>query len=450
MKRLILPLLLAFGLHAAEDEAILKTIAKGIREGNQESLSGLQDQQGPKAAELILDAVSSKKVGGGIKARLAEIVAAWPRDAPGRQTLVSWLAAHPSCDDDTMLFFAEIHPPEARSWFWSQIEAAKGDPNKLRHPQRVAIAVRCLGFFEDNPEIVVTRIGSLLAEPFPHVIRACAADALGGMRNARAVESLIPYAGDAAIGSRVVRSLYRLTGQHFEKEPATRWQEWWAANRTSLAFKMHRLAEFDEFLKLQALVKPVDDTMIDMETFYGVKVEGNGLLFILDVSGSMTIGERINKLRSQMGNILLVLEGRPARLRHGILTFSDGVESCYPRGIAANEPENRSKAAKFIDRLDADGGTSMVSALRHAAEKVLPDANLDTLYLLSDGSPTDGNDQMVLDAARLIHQRFQCRIHTIAIGEDAPAAFGEKTLMEQVAHLTGGTFTRVPDVEDGN
>jgi hypothetical protein len=60
--------------------------------------------------------------------------------------------------------------------------------------------------------------------------------------------------------------------------------------------------------------------------------------------------------------------------------------------------------------------------------------------------PTDGSDQMVLDAARLIHQRFQCRIHTI--GEDEPAAFGEKTLMEQVAVLTGGTFTRVRDVED--
>ena len=450
MKRLVLWLFLAVGAQAADDEAVLKTIAKGIREDDQESLSGLQDQQGPKGAQLILDAVSSKRVGGGIKARLAEIAAAWPKDAPGRQTLVSWLAAHPNCEDDAMLFFAEVHPPEARSWFWSQIEAVKGEPAKLRHPHRVAMAVRGLGFFEDNPEIVVTRIGSMLAEAFPHVIRACAADALGGMRHARAVEALLPHVSDAAIGSRVIRSLYRLTGQHFDTEPATRWKEWWTANQASLVFKMHTAAEFDEFLKLQALVKPVDYTMIDMETFYGVKVDGNGLLFILDVSGSMTIGGRINKLRAQMGNILLVLEGRPARLRHGILTFSDGVESCYPRGIATNEPANRSKAAKFIDRLDADGGTSMVSALRHAAEKVLPDANLDTIYLLSDGSPTDGSDQMVLDAARLIHQRHQCRIHTIAIGEDEPAAFGEKTLMEQVAVLTGGTFTRVRDVEVDN
>lgn len=442
--------MMVFGVFAAEDEAVLKAVAKGIREGDQERLAGLKEQQGPKAAQLILDAVSSKRVGGGMKARLAEIVAEWPKDAPGRHELVTWLAAHPNCDDDAMLFFAKIHPPEARSWFWSQIEAAKGEPAKLRNPHRVAMAIHGLGFFEDNPDIVVTRIGSMLAEAFPHVIRACAADALGGMRHARAVESLIFHVEDAAIGSRVVRSLYRLTGQHFESEAATRWKEWWTANQASPVFKMHTAAEFDEFLKMQALVKPVDDTMIDMESFYGVKVEGNGLLFILDVSGSMTIGGRINKLRAQMGNILLVLEGRPARLRHGILTFSDGVDSCYPRGIALNEAENRQKAARFIDRLDADGGTSMVAALRHAAEKVLPDANLDTIYLLSDGSPTDGSDDMVLDAARLIHQRHQCRIHTIAIGEEEPAAFGEQTLLEKVATLTGGTFTRVKDVADGN
>jgi len=450
MRSLALCLVLLVGAQAAEDQAALKTITRAIREGDQESLAGLQQQHGPKAAQLVREAVSSKRVGGGIKARLAEIVTGWPKDALGRQELVTWLAKHPNCEDDAMLFFAEIHPPEARSWFWSQIEATKGEPAKLRNPQRIAMAVRGLGFFEDNPELVVTRIASMLAAEFPHVIRACAADALGGMRHAQSIEALILQVEDAAIGSRVVRSLYRLTGQHFENELATRWQEWWQANKASVPFKMHALAEFDEFLKLQALVKPVDDTMIDMETFYGVKVDGNGLLFILDVSGSMTIGGRINKLRAQMGNILLVLEGRPARLHHGILTFSDSVESCYPRGIALNEPANRQKAAKFIERLDADGGTSMVSALRHAAEKVLPDANLDTIYLLSDGSPTDGSDQMVLDAARLIHQRHQCHIHTIAIGEDQPAAFGEKTLMEQVAGLTGGTFTRVRDVEDGN
>lgn len=47
-------------------------------------------------------------------------------------------------------------------------------------------------------------------------------------------------------------------------------------------------------------------------------------------------------------------------------------------------------------------------------------------------------------------QELLAGFHTIAIGEDEPAAFVEKTLMEQVAHLTGGPFTRVRDVEDGN
>jgi len=46
--------------------------------------------------------------------------------------------------------------------------------------------------------------------------------ALGGMRHARAIEAPILQVEDAAISSRVVRSLYQLTGQHFENELATR------------------------------------------------------------------------------------------------------------------------------------------------------------------------------------------------------------------------------------
>lgn len=450
MKKLISILLLASAacLQAADDEdALLKGITKGIRDGQQEVLAGLKDITSDKAAQLVLDAVQSKRVGGGIKARLTEIVAAWPVVAPGRKTLADWLLKHPSCDDDTLLFFASIRLLESRGLFWQLIEQAKGEPAKVKAPERVAMATLGLGLFEDNPEMVVTRIGSLLQADYPHVIRASAAEALGGMRHVKAVEALIPQLQDQAIGRRAACGLYRITGRYFDKEPDKQWADWLAANREKIEFKMHPAADFEEFLKAEALVKPVDEAMIDMESFYGVKVEGNGLLFILDVSGSMTIGSRINKLRAQMSNILLVLANRPERLRYGILTFSDGVESCFTRGISANDESSRKKAEKFVDGLQADGGTSMVAALTNAATKVLPDANLDTIYLLSDGSPSDGSDDMVLDAARKIKQRHQCRIHTIAIGEDIPVVGDQKSLMEQVALLTGGTFTRVKDVE---
>ena len=56
MRPLALCLVLLVGAYAAEDEAVLKTITKAIRDGDQELLAGLQQQHGPKAAQLVLDA----------------------------------------------------------------------------------------------------------------------------------------------------------------------------------------------------------------------------------------------------------------------------------------------------------------------------------------------------------------------------------------------------------
>lgn len=221
MRVLLLALLLAapVGVAADEEAARLKEIAKGLAKGGQEVLAPLQDLQSETAARFVLEVIASNRIGGGIKARLAEIVAAWPATAPGRKTLHEWFVKHPNGDDDVLLFFADIHLPETRGQLWSLIDAAKGGPAKLRQPQRVAMAVKGLGYFEDNPEVVVARIASFLAPDFPHVLRACAADALGGMKHAKAVEALIPQVEDTAIGGRAVRSLYRLTGRHFTDAP---------------------------------------------------------------------------------------------------------------------------------------------------------------------------------------------------------------------------------------
>ncbi|MEZ5388147.1 MAG: VWA domain-containing protein [Prosthecobacter sp.] len=444
MKRLLVALALAtVACRGTDDEdAQLKLIAKGIKDGVQESLAGLHDCHGEKAAKLVLDAVRSDRVGAGLKARMAEIAATWPVSAPGRASLLDWITRHPNCSDDELLFFASLRLRETRSFFWTQIEQIKGDPAKLRQPQRVAMAVMALGFFEDNPEPVVTRIGSLLAEDYPHVIRACSADALGGMRHRAAVEALIPHVQDDAVGPQVVRSLYRLTGQHFDRNPPEQWRDWLAENPQRIDFKMHTQADFDNFLKMQALLNPDDDSVTNMDTFYGIDLRGKAMLFILDVSGSMTTDDRISKLRAQMSNILVILGSRSEKLRFGIAIFGDDVRPCFPRGIMANDEANRRKAVRFVEDLQADGGTPMVEVLDYANRKILPDANVDTIYFLSDGAPSDGTPEMVLDITRRIFQQRQIRFNTISIGEDTPEVFGEQTLLQQMAELTGGTFTQ--------
>lgn len=443
MKAFLLAFLLAVPVCHGADEEVgrFKELAKAVAKGEQEALAALADLHSEAAAQFVLELVGNSRVGGGLKARTAELVAAWPATAQGRKTLHEWLARHPNCDDDTLLFFADIHLPETRGYFWTLIEQARGEPARWRQPHRIAMAVKGLGYFEDNPEMVVTRVGVLLSAAAPHVVRACAADALGGMRHAKAVEALVPFVEDDAIGPRAVRSLYRLTGQHFDQQPETQWRDWLKETAGKIDFKMHTATDFENFLKMQALVKQDDGQMI-MDTFYGLDVRGKGLLFILDVSGSMDMDDRISKLRGQMQNILTIFASRPEATRYGIITFGEDIASCFPRGIMDNGDDNRRRATRFVERLQADGGTPMVEALTYAYNKVLPDANIDTIFFLSDGQPSDGTPEMVLDITRKIFQRHQTRFNTISIGEDVPAEFGKPSLLQEMSMITQGAFTQ--------
>jgi Ca-activated chloride channel family protein len=184
---------------------------------------------------------------------------------------------------------------------------------------------------------------------------------------------------------------------------------------------------------------------MNMDSFYGVQFRAKAALFILDVSGSMTIDDRINKLKAQMGNLLTAMQTKSSKLRYGILTFGETVDSCFPaRGIEPNDEKNHKQAVRFVERIQADGGTPMCEALTYALTKMLPSGDIDAIYFLSDGEPSDGTPEQVLDLARIIHQKFQTRIHTISIGEEPAASLDQPSLLQQIANACGGVFTIPP------
>jgi hypothetical protein len=347
-------LLLSFaGLNAAEDVGVvLKGIVKSARAGNQEALAPLQDLHMHKqAGDAVLSLVGDKRAGIGLKLRLAEIVAGWP-EGEGRKTLADWLAKHPNCDDDALMFFSGIHLMEARTFFWNILNQAKGPLTAVKEPERIALAARALGGFQDNPEVVVARVAELLAPANPHVMRACAAEALGGMRSPLSLQALLPHLNDDAIGDLVHCSLFQLTGQDFANDP-DKWKAWITAQGANIPWKMLARADYAEFLKLQKLLKPLDDD-------------------------------------------------------------------------------------------SAGGGTPMCEAFNHALTRILPEGNIDAIYFLSDGQPSDGTPAMVLDLAQRIHTQFKVRISTISIGEEPTKNLDQLSLLNQIANTCGGTFTVPP------
>ncbi|MCB1276508.1 VWA domain-containing protein [Prosthecobacter sp.] len=427
---------------ADEGEALLKSIVKNVRSGNQEALAPLKELHTHKmAADTVLTLVGDKRVGIGIKMRLAEIVASWP-SGEARRMLADWLNKHPSCDDETLFFFADIGLLETRGFFWSLITQLKGPLSDVRNPERVALAAKALGAFQDNPEVVVARIAAMLDPANAHVMRACAAEALGGMRSALAIQSLLPQLRDDSIGHTVRCSLYRLTGQDFVEDD-TKWKTWLTEQGPNIPWKMLARSDFDNYLKLQKLLKPLDeDPTMNMASFYGVEFRAKGALFILDVSGSMDFENRISKLKGQMSDLLVAMQNTSSKLRYGIVTFGEDVESCFSgRGIAQDDEKNHKQAVRFVERIQANGGTPMCEALNLTLTKILPAGNIDAIYFLSDGSPSDGTPDQVLDLAKRIHETFQVRIHTIAIGEEPAQGFEQASLLQQIANACGGTFT---------
>ena len=441
-----LAFLLLTGLHAAEDAAVvLKALVKNARAGDQEALAPLKDLHAHKlAGEAVLSLVGDKRVGLGLKLRLAEIVAGWPA-GEGRKTLVDWLAKHPACDGDALMFFSSAHLMETRSFFWNLLAQVKGPLSAVKEPGRIALAARALGAFPDNPDPVVARVAALLAPDNAHVMRACAAEALGGMRSAVALQSLLPFLNDEAIGDAVHASLFQLTGQDFADDPE-KWKAWITAQGANIPWKMLPRGDYADFLKLQKLLKPLeDDPAVNMASFYGLEIRGKGALFVLDVSGSMSRDDRIGKLKGQMSNLLTALQNKSANLRYGILTFGESVDSCFPaKGMAVNDEKNHKQAVQFVDRIQAGGDTPMCEAFRHALSRILPEGNIDTLVFLSDGQPSDGPPSMVLDLAQRIHTQFKVRIHCISIGEETEPGSTEPSLLKQIADACGGTFTVPP------
>lgn len=437
--------LLLTGLRAADEAAVLKALVKSARAGDQEALAPLKDLHAQKlAGDAVLSLVGDKRVGLGMKLRLAEIVAEWPA-GEGRKALVDWLAKHPACDDDALMFFSGAHLMETRTYFWNLLTQARGPLSAVKEPERIALAARALGAFEDNPDPVVARVATLLEPANAHVMRACAAEALGGMRSAVALQSLLPYLNDEAIGDAVHASLFQLTGQDFVDDPE-KWKAWITEQGAKIPWKMLPRSDYAEYLKLQKLLKPLEeDPAVNMASFYGLEIRGKGALFILDVSGSMSADDRIGKLKGQMSNLLTALQNKPASLRYGILTFGETVDSCFSaRGMALNDEKNHKQAVQFVDRIQADGGTPMCQAFSHALTRILPEGNIDTLVFLSDGQPSDGTPAMVLDLTQRIHTQYQVRIHCISIGEETLPGSTEPSLLKQIADACDGTFTVPP------
>lgn len=158
------------------------------------------------------------------------------------------------------------------------------------------------------------------------------------------------------------------------------------------------------------------------------------MFYMIDVSGSME-GTSIEQAR---GALLEALDRLRPDDRFGILAFNNVYQEFSAEPLPATE-ENVAAARRYVQHLEAGGGTEMLPALIHLMTKPQTPDHVRTIILLTDGDL--GNEEQIFAAMR--ESLGNARLYTVGIGS-APNVF----LASKMAQFGRGTFTHIADISE--
>lgn len=186
-----------------------------------------------------------------------------------------------------------------------------------------------------------------------------------------------------------------------------------------------------------AEVVPTGDKLT--ASFFGAKVEGRRILYVLDNSGGMQDGG----LETLVEELLRSVESLTPQQEFYVIFYSDMVYPLFhPRSIERFVPANerfKKRLKAWLDTVEFSMGNSVDQAIM-AATMIRPDA----VYLLTDGNVDTTKDGRKLDA--LLDTRGRdFSIHTFGIGMSEHTKAADN--LRRVAEANRGTF-RIIEVSE--
>ena len=161
------------------------------------------------------------------------------------------------------------------------------------------------------------------------------------------------------------------------------------------------------------------------------------LVFVIDTSGSMA-GESLRQARSALQAGLDTLTPKD---RFNVIQFNSQTHSLF-MGPEVATGNNISRARRYVDRLQADGGTEMAPALSRALERTSQseeEARVRQVIFITDGAV--GNEAALFRQIR--QQLGNQRLFTVGIGS-AP----NRHFMREAARWGRGTYTAIHSPSD--
>jgi hypothetical protein len=260
------------------------------------------------------------------------------------------------------------------------------------------------------------------------------------------------------VAEEINASLKRLTGQNFEPY-AEVWAKWWADNRSKFGEDGKPLEPF-----AAAGTRPGD------AAFYGIQVKSDKVVFVIDFSGSMKEEKKKppkagpvtgdgpapepemagTKLEFAKTHLKKAIKGLTKTSTFNIVAFNHSVTQWKPTMVTATDAI-KDEAYAWIRDFEPKGATYVDGALRMAFKLAGLGAHdkhyapsVDTIFVLSDGAPTDNGVPMAKDMPPeeiLGHVRewnLQKRVIIHCIGIDN-VVVGIKFLKDLAAE-NGGTY----------
>jgi hypothetical protein len=281
---------------------------------------------------------------------------------------------------------------------------------------RLRVAVLDL-LAQHRVQAATPKIQPLLTPEAGFAIQVSACRALASLPDKNSVPVLLKFMeavkakGTSRLMYEAVAALRAITGAKISLDlPA--WVKWWEENGKTLAIDANApaAAEFN-YEQKDSGGEP---------TYYDIPVVENRIIFIMDVSGSMSFGgapNRLDQAKTELKNIIGKLNERQLI---NIITFSGGTERWKRKEtlVPANE-QNRKDAVKFIDSMIARGGTMTTDVMEEAIRDIATVSGCEAIYLATDGSPNpwaaEITSAMQERYITWYNQPWKVRINTIGI-----------------------------------
>lgn len=475
------------------------------REERQEALRALAPYDSKACAEAVVDAYEAvaKEIEAALLQRAAdeaEVKSILAGQDPSKkvklpqpqydryQVLLQQLAASRATTDglqdiraELQQKLAELRSPAAVDWLMAKVIGDKNHPFTLKlaiaraaakiGPSLVPAMVAALPKAKRAEEILVLldglgNLGKLSAAATPTIVKLLD-HAEKGVRE-RAAWALSQIASPEGIGPLVARlekeedrtqrqlciALEVLTRQQLGHSVSA-WKKWWSVEGAKYA---------SGSVELGGGQSSITAAGGKGGYYHGIPQEGGALVYVIDCSGSMIVGiknpqyennqpvppkdpseSRIEACKTELAKAIGEL---PQGTKFNIVAYNQAAWKYQEKMVVAS-PQTVKAAQEWIATLGSEGSTNIHDALgiafvfggRGVRDRYYA-AEIDTIFLLTDGSPTktDGtpdSTEKILQAAREWNPFHQVTIHCIGVGTGLNAPF-----LQQLATEHGGKFVQ--------